>query len=173
LLCILAGQADKAAGVAIGIASAFFTALFGILNRRFVQQGKDVRSVATVGIFGSFCFSALMLPVAVWLGLQPTYMPALPVGEGWGWLFLLSGVCTVFALTVSVSLGKRFSAFASSLAINLEPVYGIILARLILGQSEYMTPYFYLGTGLILLAVLGHTLASQRKGQATPELIGA
>jgi len=167
LLLIFAGQADKAGGVAIGVASAFFTALFGIFNRRFVQQGLDVRSVATVGIFGSFVFSVLMLPLGVWTGMQPTYLPQLPQGIGWVWLALLSGVCTVFALTVSVSLGKRFSAFASSLAINLEPVYGIILAWFILGQAEYMTGYFYAGTALILLAVLGYTWLAARQNKAT------
>jgi uncharacterized membrane protein len=37
--------------------------------------------------------------------------------------------------------------------VNLEPVYGIILAVIIFGDSEKMTSGFYLGTGIILLSV--------------------
>jgi drug/metabolite transporter (DMT)-like permease len=39
------------------------------------------------------------------------------------------------------------------LNINLEPVYGIILAVLIFGKSEAMNVQFYIGTLVILAAV--------------------
>ena len=156
LLIIFAGQADKAWGVAIGIASALFSSLFGLCNRRFVQTGSDVFAISTLGLSGAFGTTAFMLPLSAWVGFQPTLLPALPQGQAWLWLFLLSGVCTVFALTASVALLRRFSAFSTSLAINMEPVYGIIAARLLLGQTEAMTTAFYLGTAVILLAVLGH-----------------
>jgi drug/metabolite transporter (DMT)-like permease len=172
LLIIFAGQADKAMGVIVGIASALFSSLFGIFNRRFVQTGSDVFAVSTVALTGAFGSTILLLPFAVWFGFQPTWVPQIPVGIDWLWLGLLAGVCTVFALTVSVSLGKRFTAFASSLAINMEPVYGIILARIILGQAEFMTHAFYLGTALILLAVLGHPVLSRRKGMPVAEVTG-
>jgi hypothetical protein len=54
----------------------------------------------------------------------------------------------------------------------MEPVYGIILARIILGQAEFMTHAFYLGTALILLAVLGHPVLSRRKGMPVAEFTG-
>jgi drug/metabolite transporter (DMT)-like permease len=173
MLFIFSGDADKVWGVVVGIASAFFTALFGILNRRFVQAGLDVYAVATWGITGAFLSSVLLMPIAVLVGIQATWIPALPDDTHWLWLALLSGVCTVFALTVSVSLGKRFTAFASSLAVNLEPVYGIIVARLVLGTSEYMSTNFYLGTALILMAVLGHTVLAQKENPPLPEITGA
>ncbi len=163
LLVIFAGQADKAWGVAIGIASALFSSLFGLCNRYFVRSGSDVFAISTVGLSGAFVTTAFMLPLSAWAGFQPTVWPALPQGSAWLWLFLLSGVCTVFALTASVALLRRFSAFSTSLAINMEPVYGILAARLLLGQTEAMTPAFYLGTAVILLAVLGHPLLLARQ----------
>ena len=51
---------------------------------------------------------------------------------------------------------KRLSAFAINLTVNLEPVYGIILALIILGDSEHMTTDFYIGTLVILAAVLAY-----------------
>jgi drug/metabolite transporter (DMT)-like permease len=173
LLIIFAGQADKTLGVVVGIASALFSALFGIFNRHFVQTGSDFMAVSTVGLTGAFATIALLMPVAVWAGFQPTYLPQLPEGIDWLWLAILVGACTVFALTVSVGLGRRFSAFSSSLAINMEPVYGIILARILIGQAEFMTTAFYIGTALILLAVLGHPLLMRRKGAAIAEVTGA
>jgi len=44
--------------------------------------------------------------------------------------------------------------FSINLTINLEPVYGIILAVVIFGEKEKMTDQFYLGTGIILISVL-------------------
>ena len=165
LLIIFAGQADMVWGVVIGIVSALFSSLFGLANRHFVQTGSDVFAVSTVGLTGAFLATVLLLPLSVLADIQPTLLPKVPAGYDWMWLFLLSGVCTVFALTASVSLLRRFSAFTTSLAINMEPVYGIILARIILGRAEAMTEAFYLGTVLILLAVLGHPLAQRWAGR--------
>ncbi|GHB32604.1 hypothetical protein GCM10008106_11790 [Mongoliitalea lutea] len=72
----------------------------------------------------------------------------------WLWLALLSGVCTVYAFSVSVELMRRISAFAVNLTVNLEPMYGIILAVIIFGEKEQMTGGFYLGTLIILVSVL-------------------
>ena len=72
----------------------------------------------------------------------------------WLWLLILSGICTVYAFSVSVELMRRITAFAVNLTVNLEPVYGIILAVLILGEKEKMTSGFYYGTLIILISVL-------------------
>lgn len=173
LLVVFAGQADKVWGVVVGIASALFSALYGIINRRFVQTGSDVYAISTVGLTGAFLTTVLLLPLSVAVGVQENVMPTLPDATHWLWIGLLSGVCTVFALTASVGLLKRFSAFSSSLAINMEPVYGIILARVLLGQAEQMTTAFYVGTALILLAVLGHPLAQSRSREAGLEVTGS
>ncbi|RYF48591.1 MAG: GAF domain-containing protein, partial [Cytophagaceae bacterium] len=54
-------------------------------------------------------------------------------GYDWLWLLLLAGVCTVYAFSTSVELMKRISAFVVNLTINLEPVYGIVLAQIMFG----------------------------------------
>ena len=55
------------------------------------------------------------------------------------------------AFSESVRLMRRLSTFAMSLTVNLEPVYGIVLARLIFGESERLTDGFYIGTLVILM----------------------
>jgi len=53
---------------------------------------------------------------------------------------------------------KTISPFMVNLTINLEPVYGILLALLIFGDSEKMNTNFYLGSAVILLAVMSYPL---------------
>ena len=60
----------------------------------------------------------------------------------------------MYAFSVSVELMKRLPVFSINLTINLEPVYGILLAVAIFGEKEKMTEQFYLGTGIILISVL-------------------
>jgi|TARA_R100000963_G_C4611415_1_gene81717 hypothetical protein len=38
----------------------------------------------------------------------------------------------------------------------MEPVYGIILALIVLGDSENMSPQFYYGAAIILLTVIAN-----------------
>ena len=60
-----------------------------------------------------------------------------------------------------------------SLTVNLEPVYGIILARLIFGQAEKLTDGFYLGTAVILVCVAAHPIveARLRRRSAVAEVV--
>jgi drug/metabolite transporter (DMT)-like permease len=51
---------------------------------------------------------------------------------------------------------KKLTAYIVVLTINLEPVYGIILAFLFFGDSELMSPGFYFGTLIILASVIGY-----------------
>jgi drug/metabolite transporter (DMT)-like permease len=52
----------------------------------------------------------------------------------------------------------KLSAFVINLTINLEPVYGILMAVLIFGGDEAMDLNFYLGTFIILLSVLAYPI---------------
>jgi drug/metabolite transporter (DMT)-like permease len=82
-------------------------------------------------------------------GLQLT-----PSGMDWLYLSILAFVCTVYPFSVSIELMKRISAFLVNLSVNMEPVYGIILAVIIFGEKEKMNTGFYLGTLIILMSVI-------------------
>ena len=70
------------------------------------------------------------------------------------YLMILALVCTVYAYSISIKLMHKLTAFTINLTVNLEPVYGIILAVLIFQDSEKMDDNFYLGTIIILSSVL-------------------
>jgi drug/metabolite transporter (DMT)-like permease len=93
----------------------------------------------------------------LWIGyvlVFPETPNHLPNVKEWGWILILAWVCTVYAYSAGVGLLRKISPFTFNLTVNLEPVYGIVLAFLIFGESEKMTLGFYIGTVIILAAVV-------------------
>ena len=83
------------------------------------------------------------------------------------YIALLAGVCSVYAYSVAVELMKKVSVFLIQLTLNLEPVYGIIMAVLIFGQTEKMGWNFYIGTVIILSAVASYPYLKRRFDRPT------
>jgi drug/metabolite transporter (DMT)-like permease len=139
-------------GLIMAVASAFLGAIFTVVNSKLTKR-HGAYLLTFYEMLGACIFSIILMPAYAYFfspeGLQLKLIPM-----DWLWLFLLGGVCTVFAFSVSVELMRRVTAFAVNLTVNLEPVYGILLAVLIFGEKEQMTPGFYWGTLVILLAVL-------------------
>src|SRR5690606_37623385 len=83
----------------------------------------------------------------------------------WGLLLLLSSVCTAWAFTASVSVMRKLSPYTVMLTTNLEPVYGIVLAWLLLGEDEQMSAGFYIGAALIVAVVALNGVIKARTSQ--------
>lgn len=81
-------------------------------------------------------------------------------------VLLLASVFTAYPMFESVKLMKFISPFTLILTVNLEPVYGIILAFFIFGASEHMSPVFY-GASFAMIAsiVVNGIIKSRRKKQ--------
>jgi drug/metabolite transporter (DMT)-like permease len=152
LYVIFRFELDYWLGLLMAVSSAFLSAVFTVINGRLTKRHNPY-VLTFYEMFGACIFSALLLPVYGYF-FAPEGLQLIPSTMDWFWLFLLSGVCTVYAFSVSVELMRRVTAFAVNLTINLEPVYGIVLAVLIFGEKEQMTGGFYLGTLIILVSVL-------------------
>jgi drug/metabolite transporter (DMT)-like permease len=76
------------------------------------------------------------------------------------WIIILGVICTAYAFAATIEVMKELSAYFVVLSINMEPVYGIILAFFIFGDSEKMTIGFYSGTLIILAAVFAYPFLS-------------
>jgi drug/metabolite transporter (DMT)-like permease len=57
-------------------------------------------------------------------------------------------------MDLSLQALQKVSAFTQNLTLNLEPVYGIILAFVVYKENEHLSDGFYLGFALILAAVI-------------------
>jgi drug/metabolite transporter (DMT)-like permease len=160
LYLIFLFEFDHLLGLSLGVASAIGAAVFASLNVQVAQKGHPPLVISFYEMVGACAASGLVMPfLAHW-----TDKPLWPNATDWAWILVLAWVCTVFAHTVSVSLMRRFSAFAINLVVNLEPVYGIILAVIFLGQKEKMSLGFYAGAALILCTVLLYPWLSRQLG---------
>jgi drug/metabolite transporter (DMT)-like permease len=140
-------------GLVLAVVSALLASIFTIINAEFVRRGRDPFVITFFEMAGAFGSIVLFLPLYYYI--QGTVV----LDVSWNdflWLGILAIVCTVYAYSISVKLMKDISPFVMNLTVNLEPIYGIILAILIFGSSEEMSPGFYMGTSLILLAVLSY-----------------
>lgn len=150
-------------GLLVGLGAAFLAAIFPVLNRRLVQGGGDPQVMVAWEMLGACLITLAVLPffstygeLFVWKGLD------------WLWLLLLAWVCTVFAHGFHIHLLRFFSAYTLNLAINFEPIYGVIAAAVLFSEYQDLTLAFYAGMLTTIAANLIHPVIirwqQRRKG---------
>ena len=161
LYIIFSFEFDHTLGLILAILSAMFGAMFSVINGRLTHRYDPY--VITMYEMGAACLSIVFFfPFYKIFFSETRALQLIPTGLDWVYLAILALACTVYAFSVSVEIMKRLSAYAVNLTINLEPVYGIILALIIFGDKEKMNLQFYIGTIVILLAVLSYPLINKR-----------
>ena len=113
----------------------------------------------------SRCWQPLLFAAFPVFGTELTVLPS---GRDALLLVLLALACTLLPFALSLVALRHMSAFAAQLAINLEPVYAILLAIVLLDEQRELTPQFYLGVAVILAAVLVHPLLARRETRHQP-----
>ncbi len=146
-------------GLFLGIVAGFTSALFSVYNSRLVKR-IPARSITFYEMIGVFIATGIFLPV--YKSIVPGEVFSFPSGMDLMYIAILAGVCSVYAYTVAVELMKRISVFMIQLTLNLEPVYGIVMAVIIFGQQEKMNVNFYIGTLVIMGAVVSYPLLKKR-----------
>lgn len=145
-------------GVGAGLVSAFLAALFSILNKKMISRASELE-ITLIELGSAWGFLTLVLGITTLGGAPVAWIPE---PSDWVWLLVLSLVCTTLAYVLALRALRHVSAFASNLTINLEPVYGILLAVLLLGEHRELAPGFYAGVVLILGAVLAYPALRRR-----------
>ena len=161
LYLIFQFEFDHALGILMGVGSAMLGAAFSIINSRLTRKYSPL-NITCFEMAGACLGTALFLPVyQYYLTPDQTLQFAL---TSWDWVYLLTLalICTVYPFTGSVRLMQRIPIFNMNLSINLEPIYGIVLAYFIFGESENMSGGFYLGAVIILASVFVHPLLDRR-----------
>lgn len=147
------------AGIGAGLLAAFLAAVFSTYNKRYVEHVNPI-DLSAIEMSSASIFMLLAVPL-----IHTTVEPLswIPRGMDWLYLLILVVLCTNVAYILALRALKHISAFTSLLVINLEPVYGIILAYFILQESEELTTSFYLGAAIIILIVFIHGALGYRK----------
>ena len=143
-------------GLGVGILSALLVALFGALNKRLVEHA-DPLTVTGVELGAGTLLLTALAP------LLPHDGPLLPIPQLHDLILLLilSIGCTLLPYTVALAALRKLSAFYVQLATNLEPIYAIALAIVLLGEQRELGLMFYLGVAIILLSVFAPPLLAR------------
>jgi len=144
-------------GIAVGAFSALMAGLFSTLNKRAIGNSP---ALTVTGL--QMAAGAGLLPGIAWLlpaGEQVIVRPDLRDGL---LLFALSMACTLFPYALALVALRHLSAFETTLAVNMEPVYAIVLAIVLLNEQRDLEPSFYLGVALIIGIVFSHPWVSRR-----------
>ena len=137
-------------GIIFGVLSAFGSAVFPILNKELLKQFTP-KILTVYELSGGLILLSCLIPFYLAWFPAEYYIPTL---SDWAWLVVLAFFCTVISFDLQLNALKKISAFTANLTYNLEPVYGIILAFVFFDESKQLHGQFYLGLGLIVLAIV-------------------
>jgi len=138
-------------GFWVGVISAALAALFNALNKRYLGH-HDAMAVTWLELGAGFVVLAAIAAFAAPDGAGVV----LPSVRDGAWLLVLAILCTLIPFAVSLATLRHLSAFTAQLAINLEPVYAILIAVTFLGEARELDGMFFLGVAIVLAAVFGH-----------------
>jgi drug/metabolite transporter (DMT)-like permease len=147
-------------GIAVGAVSALLAGIFSTLNKRAIGSSP---ALAVTGL--EMAAGAVVLPLIAAVlpfGESVVVRPSLHDGL---LLFTLSMACTLFPYALALVALRHLSAFDTTLAVNMEPVYAIVLAIVLLNEQRDLEPGFYLGVALIIGIVFSHPWVSRRWGR--------
>lgn len=144
-------------GIFFGVLTAFFGTLFSVFNGKLYGKTSS-GNIIFYEIFGGWFVFAVIYLLSGRIG---------DLGEisyrDLALLILLASLFTAYPMFESVNLMKYISPFTLILTVNLEPIYGIILAYFIFGESEQMSVVFYLASVVMVLAIVANGIIKSRK----------
>jgi drug/metabolite transporter (DMT)-like permease len=151
-------EVSRYPGILMGLFSAFLAAVFASLNKKFIDE-VSVWQLSWIEMWSAWLTLSVII---IFYDLFTDPISWWPSHSDWIYLLILGIVCTTLAHVLSLSALKHVSAFALNLVLNLEPVYGIILAALLLHENKKLSGSFYVGSALIMISVLTYPYLQKR-----------
>ncbi len=148
-------------GILLGILAAFTASVFSVLNGVLIQDIKDPISSPVLSFIE---LTAALVGLSIFLFFNGNFSVTFFSISNQDILLLtiLAGVCTVYPFIASVNLMRFISPYTINLTVNLEGVYGIILASLLFHENKDLSITFYVGFGIILSAIFLNALLKQK-----------
>lgn len=144
-------------GLGFALAGALLAVLYSILNKRVVTAGIPSTTNMFYGMLGACALCSTIVAIV------PEFSFEMPRTGDWVPLLVLSLGCTFLAYIWYAVLMKDLTPYTTNLAINFEPIYGIILAAFFFREYENLHGTFYLGTAVIVFANVLHAWLGRRR----------
>jgi drug/metabolite transporter (DMT)-like permease len=158
---ITQGELKYIKGILLGLSSALFASLFGVINGKFILKHR-----ASVISLYEFASGIIFLSLFILLfndGFNASFFTLSQ--NDWIYIIILASVCTAYAFIAVVEVMKYISPFTVILSYNLEPVYGITLALILFPEKEQMSSQFYYGSILVICVVILNGIVKNYKSR--------
>lgn len=147
-------------GILFGIIAAILSSVFTVLNKRIANK-YPARTMVFYEMGTGWLFISLLMPLQF---MYDNTTVVLPSSMDWLWLVILSLCCTVWSQSLALNALKKISSFTATLSVNLEPVYGILLAFILFKENNELNSGFFWGMLLIIVSVILQMVRLLRPG---------
>ena len=136
-------------GIFLGLTSSLTTAIYFILTGMITKE-EDPWETTMYQMFGGVFFIAIVY--SIFPSLEFTFADMTDPKQLVGMIFL--GIfASAMALSVYAWCLRSISTFSATMILNLEPIYGILMALAVYGEKEYMSAGFYGGSVLLMVCI--------------------
>lgn len=156
LLLIFKVETKYKWGIILSIFTALTSATFSVLNGLLTKKYHS-SVISFYEMISVFIISSIVLIINPDLSNNMFNIS----GMDWTYLLILSIVCTALTFVISVEIMKYLSPYTINLTLNLESIYGIVIAYFIWDDEKQMTWQFYVGAGMILATVFANGLVKK------------
>ncbi|HTO15104.1 MAG TPA: DMT family transporter [Edaphocola sp.] len=156
-------------GLLLGLIASVLSAVFTVLNKPLTRK-YEPRLLVFYEMMIGFIFLTIVAPFYI------SNNPGEPLlMQGWDivWILCLVYFCTVLGQILAMNALKNLSSFTVTFMVNLEPLYGILLAFLLLNEHKEANLGFYLGVSVIGFSVLLQSFIIVRQSKKNKKLIAA
>lgn len=153
LILIFSFDFHYALGLFFGIISGLTAALFSVINSKLASR-VSAYTITFYEMAGACITVLLFFPLYQSYIAEDKQLHLVPLPMDWFYIGIMALACSVYAYSVMINMTKKMSVFFLQLALNLEPVYGILIALVVFGEQEVMGWNFYAGTAIIISAVI-------------------
>lgn len=149
-------------GYFYGIISALLATLFTLFNAKYIGKVEAAKITMIEMLSGVIIVSIILLLN----GEYSIFYTSISFSD-FSYLLLLGILCTAMVFVWMIEILRYITPYSLIMAVNLEPIYSIILALIIFGESELMSISFYVGSSVIIGVV---SLESYLKNKKTSVL---
>jgi drug/metabolite transporter (DMT)-like permease len=145
LAYVLGTDSKYILGYFYGIMAALFGTVFTLFNAKYIKK-VDAAKITMIEMLTGVIIVSLIF---VFQGNYSIFNNTISLPD-FSYLIILGIVCTALVFVWMTEIMRHISPYSLIMAINLEPIYSIILALIIFGDSELMSTSFYTGSAIII-----------------------
>jgi drug/metabolite transporter (DMT)-like permease len=148
LAYVLGAEMQYLHGYLFGILAAFLGTLFTLFNAKYINK-VDASQITMIEML-----AGVIIISSIFLFNQDFSIFNTPISTTDFMCLIILGIpCTAMVFVWMTEIMRHITPFSLIMAINLEPIYSIVLALIIFGESELMSTSFYIGSSIIIAVV--------------------